>query len=195
MSVAREDAAAPYITDFWPGNTNLAAVWSATLCCPSTANGSVHARHTRPELNGSANTFRCEAPRFYDCVPRSPEWALTCLHDGGDKSGELDGQLALEANARAYLNAIWATGAPRWCWRPVTTRPASTGVGGSNMLGGFHRWTSVLELDTSPRGKVLTRILIDVTAEAWGMVIECEDAADVGPITDAMIEWIDRLTS
>jgi len=42
---------------------------------------------------------------------------------------------------------------------------------------------------------VLTRILIDVTAEAWGMVIECEDAADVGPITDAMIEWIDRLTS
>jgi len=27
------------------------------------------------------------------------------------------------------------------------------------------------------------------------MLIECEDAADVGPITDAMIEWIDRLTS
>ena len=69
------------------------------------------------------------------------------------------------------------------------------GVGGSNMLGGFRRWTSVLELDTSPRGQLLTRILIDVTAEASGMVIECEDAADVGPITDATIEWIDRLTS
>jgi len=108
VSVARENAAAPCITDFWPGNTNLAAVWSATLCCPSSANGSVHARHRRPERNGSANTFRCEAPRFYDWVPRSPEWALTCLHDGGDNSGELDGQLALEANARAYLKAIWA---------------------------------------------------------------------------------------
>jgi len=55
--------------------------------------------------------------------------------------------------------------------------------------------TSVLELDTSPSGQVLTRILIDVTAEHRGMLIECEDAADVGPITDAMIEWIDRLTS
>jgi hypothetical protein len=30
--------------------------------------------------------------------------------------------------------------------------------------------TSVLELDTSPRGQVLTRILIDVTAEASGDV-------------------------
>ena len=54
---------------------------------------------------------------------------------------------------------------------------------------------SVLELDTSPRGRLLTRILIDVMAEASGMVIMCEDPAEVGPITDATIEWIDRLTS
>ena len=65
----------------------------------------------------------------------------------------------------------------------------------SNMLRGFRRWMSVLELDTSPRGRLLTRILIDVMAEASGMVIMCEDAADVGPITDATIEWIGRLTS
>jgi len=63
------------------------------------------------------------------------------------------------------------------------------------MLKGFRRWMSVLELDTSPRGQLLTRILIAVMAEASGLVITSEDPADVGPITDATIEWIDRLTS
>jgi hypothetical protein len=63
------------------------------------------------------------------------------------------------------------------------------------MLRGFRRWMSVLELDTSPRGQLLTRILIAVMAEASGMVIMSENPADVGPITDATIEWIDRLTS
>jgi len=68
------------------------------------------------------------------------------------------------------------------------------GVRRSSMLKGFRRWMSVLELDTSPRGQLLTRILIAVMAEASGLVITSEDPADVGPITDATIEWIDRLT-
>jgi hypothetical protein len=37
--------------------------------------------------------------------------------------------------------------------------------------------------------------LIAVMAEASGMVIMCEDPTYVGPITDATIEWIGRLTS
>ena len=65
----------------------------------------------------------------------------------------------------------------------------------SSMRKGFRRWTSVLELDTSPRGQLLTRILVAVMAEASAMVIMCDDAAAVGPITDAAVEWIDRLTS
>jgi hypothetical protein len=69
------------------------------------------------------------------------------------------------------------------------------GVRRSNMLRSFRPWMSVLELDTSPRGQLLTRILIDVMAEASRMVIMCDDPADVGPITDATIESINRLTS
>ena len=64
-----------------------------------------------------------------------------------------------------------------------------------SMLRGFLRWMSVLELDTSPRGQLLTRILIAVMSEASGMVIMCDAPADVGPITDAAIELINRLTS
>jgi len=69
------------------------------------------------------------------------------------------------------------------------------GVRRDSMLRDFRRWMSVLELDTSPRGQLLTRILIAMMAEASGLVITSEDPDDVGPITDATIEWIDRLTS
>ena len=41
----------------------------------------------------------------------------------------------------------------------------------------------------------MTRILIDVMAEASGMVMLSESAANVGPITDATIEWLNRLTN
>ena len=64
-----------------------------------------------------------------------------------------------------------------------------------SMLSSFRRWMSVLELDTSPRGQLLNRILIAVMAEASAMVIACDTAVDVEPITDATIEWIGRLTS
>ena len=112
-----------------------------------------------------------------------------------DKSGELNGQLAFEANARAYLNAIWAYRRTAMVLASGDTPAGFDAVRRSNMLRGFRRWMSVLELDTSPRGRLLTRILIDVMAEASGMVMMCEDPAEVGPITDATIEWIDRLTS
>jgi AcrR family transcriptional regulator len=112
-----------------------------------------------------------------------------------DKSGELNGQLAFEANARAYLNAIWANRRAAMVLACGDTPAGFDAVRRGDMLRGFRRWMSVLELDTSARGQLMTRILIDVMAEASAMVIMCEDAADVAPITDATVEWIDRLTS
>jgi AcrR family transcriptional regulator len=117
------------------------------------------------------------------------------IDTAADNSGELNGRLAFEGNARAYLNAIWAYRHAAMVLASGDTLAGFDEVRRSKMLRGFRRWMSVLELDTSPRGQLLTRILIDVMAEASGMVILCEDPAEVGPITDATIEWIDRLTS
>jgi hypothetical protein len=50
-------------------------------------------------------------------------------------------------------------------------------------------------LPANPSCQLLNRILIAVMAEASSIVIICANAADVGPITDATIEWTDRLTS
>jgi AcrR family transcriptional regulator len=50
-----------------------------------------------------------------------------CIEATADRVAALDRQQTFEANARAHLKPIWQTGAPRWCWLPATTRPASTG--------------------------------------------------------------------
>ena len=117
------------------------------------------------------------------------------IETAADTAGEINGQLALEANARAYLDAIWAYRRAAMVLVSGDTPAGFDGVRRSNMLAGFRRWMSVLELDRSPRGQLLTRILVDVMAEASLMVMMCEDPAEVGPITDATIESIDRLTS
>jgi AcrR family transcriptional regulator len=88
------------------------------------------------------------------------------INAAADKSGELNGQLAFEANARAYLNAMWANRRAAMVLASGDTPAGFDGVRRHSMLRGFRRWMSVLELDTSPRGQLLTRILIAMMAEA-----------------------------
>ena len=107
----------------------------------------------------------------------------------------LDRQHAFEASARAYLEAMWAYRRAAMLLVSGDTPAGFDAIRRSSMLRGFRRWTSVLELDTSPRGQLLTRTLTAVMAEASTMVILCQDEAEVAPITDATIEIIDRLTS
>jgi hypothetical protein len=57
----------------------------------------------------------------------------------------------------------------------------------------FHRWMGVLDVDSSKRSQLLSRVLIAIMSEASLMVAMCDDVADVEPITDATIEWIGRL--
>ena len=115
--------------------------------------------------------------------------------DAASESSEVDGRVVFEANARAYLNAIWVHRRAALVLASGDTPAGFDEIRRSNMMRGFRRWMSVLELDTSPRGQLLTLILIDVMAEASGMVMLSESAANVGPITDATIEWLNRLTN
>jgi AcrR family transcriptional regulator len=111
------------------------------------------------------------------------------------RAAELGRQQALEASARVYLDAVWANRRAAMVLTSGDTPAGFDAVLRSSMLRGFRRWTSVLDLDTSPRGQLLTRILVAVMVEASAMVIMCDDAAQVGPITNAVVEWIGRLTS
>jgi AcrR family transcriptional regulator len=110
-------------------------------------------------------------------------------------AAELGRQQPLEASARVYLDAMWVNRRAAMVLVSGDTPAGFDTVLRSSMLKGFRRWTSVLDLDTSPRGQLLTRTLVAVMVEASAMVIMYDDAAQVGPITDAVVEWIGRLTS
>ena len=62
-----------------------------------------------------------------------------------------------ELTARAYLEAIWANRHAAIVLAPATTPADSTGFAADGMLTSFRRWMSSIELDTSPRGQLLTR--------------------------------------
>ena len=110
-------------------------------------------------------------------------------------SADLDSQQTFALYARAYLNAIWDN-------RRAATMIASGDVPvgferlrRTNTLTFFHRWMGVLDVDSSTRGQLLSRILIAIMSEASLMVTMCGDAAEVEQVSDATIEWIARLTS
>ena len=117
------------------------------------------------------------------------------MADAARESADLDSQQAFALHARAYLNAIWDN-------RRAATMIASGDVPvgferlrRTNTLTFLHRWMGVLDVDSSTRGQLLSRILIAIMSEASLMVTMCGDAAEVEQVSDATIEWIARLTS
>ena len=117
------------------------------------------------------------------------------ISEAAQESVNLDSQQAFGVHARAYLDAIWAN-------RRAATMIASGDVPAGferlrrrNTLTFFHRWLGVLDVDTSTRGQLLSRILIAIMSEASLMVTVCEGPAEVEEVSDATIEWVARLTS
>jgi AcrR family transcriptional regulator len=105
-----------------------------------------------------------------------------------------DPRRVFELHVRAYLEAMWEN---RRLARVLTSGDTPAGfevVRRDRMQAAFRSWMAVLELDTSVRGQVLTRILVATMAESSLMVARCENPDDVSAITDATIEWIGRLT-
>jgi AcrR family transcriptional regulator len=104
-----------------------------------------------------------------------------------------DARRIFELHVRAYLEAMWEN---RRLARVLTSGDAPPGfevARRDRMQAAFRSWMAVLELDKSVRGQLLGRILVATMAESSLMVAECENPDDVPAITDATIEWIDRV--
>jgi AcrR family transcriptional regulator len=151
--------------------------------------------HSGASIGSIYHHFGAKKELFLSIFERLGADIDRCIEAATDEAGEVDRLHTFEANARSYLNAMRAHRRAAMLLVSGDTPAGFDAIRRSSMLRGFRRWTSVLELDASPRGQLLTRTLTAVMAEASTMVIMCEDEADVGPITDATIEIIDRLTS
>jgi len=106
---------------------------------------------------------------------------------------EMDSQQAFAAHVRAYLHAIWENRRAAMVMASGDVPVDFEGLRRKNTLTFFHRWMGVLDVDSSKRGQLLSRVLIAIMSEASLMVTMCDDVADVPPISDATIEWIARL--
>ncbi len=106
---------------------------------------------------------------------------------------ELDSQESFAVHVRAYLRAIWENRRAAMMMASGDVPVDFEGLRRKNTLSFFHRWMGVLDVDSSKRGQLLSRVLIAVMSEASLMVAMCDDVADVQPISDATIDWIARL--
>ena len=113
-----------------------------------------------------------------------------------EQAGEdADPRRIFELHVRAYLEAMWEN---RRLARVLTSGDTPAGfevVRRDRMQAAFRSWMTVLELDKSMRGQVLTGVLVATMAESSLMVAGCENPDDVPAITDATIELIGRLTA
>jgi len=117
------------------------------------------------------------------------------IADAAQGSASLDSPQAFGMHARAYLDAIWAN---RRAAMMIASGDVPVGfdrIRRKNTLTFFHRWMGVLDVDSSHRGQLLSRILIAIMSEASLMVTVCDSPAEVEEISDATIEWVARLTS
>lgn len=111
------------------------------------------------------------------------------------EAAELDSQQSFAVHVRAYLHAIWENRRAAMMMASGDVPVDFEGLRRKNTLSFFHRWMGVLDVDSSKRGQLLSRVLIAVMSEASLMVAMCDDVADVQPISDATIDWIARLRS
>ena len=111
------------------------------------------------------------------------------------EAAELDSQQSFAVHVRAYLHAIWENRRAAMMMASGDVPVDFEGLRRKNTLSFFHRWMGVLDVDSSKRGQLLSRVLIAVMSEASLMVAMCDDVAGVQPISDATIDWIARLRS
>lgn len=106
----------------------------------------------------------------------------------------VDRRRIFEIHVRAYLEAMWENRRRARVLSSGDTPPGFETARRNRMTAAFRSWMAVLDLDTSLRGQLLSRVLVSTMAESSLMVADCEDPDDVAPIIDATIEWIGRLT-
>ncbi len=110
-------------------------------------------------------------------------------------AAELDSQQAFSVHVRAYLAAIWENRRAAMMMASGDVPADFERVRRTDTLTFFHRWMGVLDVDSSKRGQLLSRVLIAIMSEASLMATTCDDIADVEPISDAAVEWVSRLRS
>lgn len=140
-------------------------------------------------FGGKSELFLAIFEQMADAVERRIQAAV-----GGLGASAPDRRRVFLLHVRAYLAGMWEN---RRAARVLSSgdTPAGFEITRRKRLAAvLHNWMEVLELDTSPRNQLMVRVLIATVAESTLMVIGCDDPAEIPPIIEATIEWIDQIT-
>ncbi|SPM30379.1 TetR/AcrR family transcriptional regulator [Mycobacterium terramassiliense] len=138
-------------------------------------------------FGGKTELFLAMFEQMANAVDRRIEKTMREAGDGADP------RRIFELHVRAYLAAMWENRRLARVLTSEDTPPGFEAARRGRMQAAFRHWMAVLELDRSVRGQLLRRVLVATIAESSLMVAECEDPDDVPAITDAAVEWIDRI--
>ncbi|MDP7726624.1 MULTISPECIES: TetR/AcrR family transcriptional regulator [Mycobacterium] len=140
-------------------------------------------------FGGKSELFLAIFEQMADAVERRIQAAV-----GGLGTSAPDRRHVFQLHVRAYLTGMWEN---RYAARVLSsgdTPPGFEVTRRKRLASVLHNWIEVLELDASPRKRLMVRVLIATVAESTLMVIGCDDPDEVPPIIEATIEWIDQIT-
>ncbi|BBX95415.1 TetR/AcrR family transcriptional regulator [Mycobacterium lacus] len=140
-------------------------------------------------FGGKSELYLAIFEQMADAVDRRIDAAMRDADDGADR------RRVFELHVRAYLEAMWENRRQARVLSSGDTPPGFEIARRARMTAAFRSWMAVLELDSSLRGQLLSRVLVATMAESSLMIAGCENPDDVPTIIDATIEWIDRLTA
>lgn len=138
-------------------------------------------------FGGKTELFLSMFEQMANAIDRRIEEMMREAGDGADP------RRIFELHVRAYLAAMWENRRLAMVLTSDDTPPGFEAARRGRMQAAFRHWISVLELDRSVRGQLLRHVLVATIAESSLMVARCEDPDDVPAITEATVEWIDRI--
>ena len=102
---------------------------------------------------------------------------------------------SFDAQVHAYLEVVWEHRHTAVVLGSGDVPPGFARIYRNGMQVWFREWLSVLDIDHSPQGQLLARVIIALLTESSGMLMVCETSAEAESVIDAALGCIKRLTA
>jgi len=105
-----------------------------------------------------------------------------------------DAEHSFDAQVRAYLQTVWDYRDTAVVLSSDDVPPGFERVYRDGIRMWFREWLSVLDIDSSAAGRLLSRTVITLLTDSAVMLMTCETPAEAEPVIEAAIALINRLT-
>jgi AcrR family transcriptional regulator len=109
------------------------------------------------------------------------------------EAGHIATLASFDEQARGYLEAIWTNRRIAAVLGSADVPPGYDRIRRESMQAWFRDWLGMLDIDSTPSGALLMRVLIAVLTESAALVMTCTDDDEAASVIDAAIQHLNRL--